>query len=160
MELNTYSSVHMIQLARPYLAKTKGEIVNVSSIGGQPKGTPRWIYYAMAKGALDQLTRGLAVELISEGIRVNSISPGTTETNFCITAGMPEGSKEKLTEMSESSPDILPIRKVAQPEEMASIIAFLADRRRSRYIIGQTIVADGGALLVLAANASVDFLEK
>ncbi|VDM82874.1 unnamed protein product [Strongylus vulgaris] len=69
----------------------------------------------MAKAALDQLTRGLAVELIAEGVRVNS-----------------------------------------QPEDIANLIAFLADRKASRYIIGQTIIIDGGSMLVTASNANVN----
>ncbi|VDM84973.1 unnamed protein product [Strongylus vulgaris] len=73
MELNVYSVTHLIQLARPHLVKAKGEIINVSSIAGQPKGSPKFAYYSMAKAALDQLTRALAVELIAEGVRVNSV---------------------------------------------------------------------------------------
>ncbi|RCN42941.1 oxidoreductase, short chain dehydrogenase/reductase family protein [Ancylostoma caninum] len=143
MDLNVYSVVQMVQLARPHLAKTKGEVVNVSSIAGQPKGSPKFMYYAMAKAALDQMTRSLALELIPEGVRVNSVSR-----------------MFQFYERFASSPDSLPIREIGQPEDIAHIIAFLADRRVSRYIIGQTIIADGGSMLVTASNASVFKEEK
>ncbi|VDM75919.1 unnamed protein product [Strongylus vulgaris] len=100
MELNVYSVVHMVQLARPHLAKTKGEVVNISSIAGQPKGAPRYVYYAMAKAALDQLTRGLAVELIAEGVRVNSVSPGAVVTKFPQHAGMTDEEAAEATKQS------------------------------------------------------------
>ncbi|VDM80610.1 unnamed protein product [Strongylus vulgaris] len=96
MELNVYSVTHLIQLARPHLVKSKGEIINVSSIAGQPKGSPKFAYYSMAKAALDQLTRAIAVELIAEGVRVNSVSPGAVVTKFCQTAGMSDEDAEKV----------------------------------------------------------------
>ncbi|EYC40808.1 hypothetical protein Y032_0596g444 [Ancylostoma ceylanicum] len=160
MDLNVYSVVQMVQLARPYLAKTKGEVVNVSSIAGQPKGSPKFMYYAMAKAALDQMTRSLALELIPEGVRVNSVSPGAVVTRFCQSSGLSDAEAAKFYERFASSPDSLPIREIGQPEDIANIIAFLADRRVSRYIIGQTIVADGGSMLVIASNASVFKEEK
>ncbi|VDK60775.1 unnamed protein product [Cylicostephanus goldi] len=95
MNLNVYSVVDMIQLARPYLVKTKGEIVNISSICGQPTSvssqlfrkcgferyrTPKnllqyapFAYYAMSKAALDQMMRSAAIDLIKEGVRVNGV---------------------------------------------------------------------------------------
>ncbi|KHJ92914.1 hypothetical protein OESDEN_07184 [Oesophagostomum dentatum] len=154
MDLNVYSAIQMIQLARPHLAKAKGEVVNISSIAGQPKGAPKFLYYCMAKGALDQMTRGLAVELIAEGIRVNSVSPGAVVTHFAQNAGMTDEQAGKMYETFTRSADALPIREVGQPDDIANVIAFLADRRASRYIIGQTIIADGGSMLVTAANAS------
>ncbi|KHJ76935.1 oxidoreductase, short chain dehydrogenase/reductase family protein, partial [Oesophagostomum dentatum] len=96
MDLNVYSAIQMVQLARPHLAKAKGEVVNISSIAGQPKGAPRFLYYCMAKGALDQMTRGLAVELIAEGIRVNSVSPGAVVTHFAQNAGMTDEQAGKV----------------------------------------------------------------
>ncbi|CAJ0608014.1 unnamed protein product [Cylicocyclus nassatus] len=158
MDVNTFSATHMIQLARPYLVKTQGEVVNVSSVAGQPRGRPMFVYYTMAKAALDQLTRGLAVELIAEGVRVNSVSPGAVVTKFCQSAGMSDKEADTLYKTMENTPDALPIRKCAQPEEIANLIAFLADRKLSRYIIGQTIVIDGGEMLV-PASATVAFKE-
>ncbi|CAJ0608017.1 unnamed protein product [Cylicocyclus nassatus] len=154
MDLNTYSAVQMVKLCRPYLIKAKGEIVNVSSIGAMPFGCPRWAYYSMAKAAQDQLTRALAIDLIAEGVRVNAVRPGTTRTNFCVTAGMKPGAAEELYKAAESSPDTLPIRKCGEPEDIANLIAFLADRSQSRYMIGQTVTIDGGSMLVNCSDAT------
>ncbi|RCN44286.1 oxidoreductase, short chain dehydrogenase/reductase family protein [Ancylostoma caninum] len=160
MDLNVYSVVQMVQLARPHLAKTKGEVVNVSSIAGQPKGSPKFMYYAMAKAALDQMTRSLALELIPEGVRVNSVSQGMISLILKPKKAKQLSGMFQFYERFASSPDSLPIREIGQPEDIANIIAFLADRRVSRYIIGQTIVADGGSMLVTASNASVFKEEK
>ncbi|EPB69937.1 oxidoreductase, short chain dehydrogenase/reductase family protein [Ancylostoma ceylanicum] len=122
--------------------------------------SPKFMYYAMAKAALDQMTRSLALELIPEGVRVNSVSPGAVVTRFCQSSGLSDAEAAKFYERFASSPDSLPIREIGQPEDIANIIAFLADRRVSRYIIGQTIVADGGSMLVIASNASVFKEEK
>ncbi|ETN73989.1 oxidoreductase, short chain dehydrogenase/reductase family protein [Necator americanus] len=154
-ERNTSSAIQMVQLTRPHLVKAKGEVVNISSIAGQPKGTPKFMYYAMAKAALDQMTRALAIELIAEGVRVNSVSPGAVLTKFCQNAGMSDADTAKVFyEKFASSEHSLPIREIGQPEDIANVIAFLADRHASRYIIGQTIIADGGSMLVIAANAT------
>ncbi|VDN26177.1 unnamed protein product [Cylicostephanus goldi] len=73
MKINLYSVVDTIKLARPHLVKSKGEIINVSSIAGQPSSYAMNAYYAMSKAALDQMMRALAIELIAEGVRVNSV---------------------------------------------------------------------------------------
>ncbi|ETN69780.1 oxidoreductase, short chain dehydrogenase/reductase family protein [Necator americanus] len=73
MKLNVNSVIELIQLARPHLVKSKGEIVNVSSIAGLPAAHSSVPYYAMAKAALDQMMRALAIELIAEGVRVNNV---------------------------------------------------------------------------------------
>ncbi|KIH61252.1 oxidoreductase, short chain dehydrogenase/reductase family protein [Ancylostoma duodenale] len=153
-----FSVVHLIQLARPHLVKAKGEVVNVSSIAGQPKGVPsqgpKFMYYAMSKAALDQMTRSLAVDLIAEGVRVNSVSPGAVVTRFLQTAGASDADASKFYDTFASSADSLPIREIGQPEDIANVIAFLADRKASRYIIGQTIIADGGSMLVTASDVT------
>ncbi|VDN31763.1 unnamed protein product, partial [Cylicostephanus goldi] len=154
MDLNVYSAVELVQLARQHLVKAKGEIVNVSSIAALPKATPTCLYYAMAKAAMDQMTRGLAVELIAEGVRVNSVNPGVVVTNVIQNSGKSEEDAAEFYKKYEESPDCLPIEGVGKPEDIASVIAFLADRSASRYIIGQTIVADGGSMLVIASNAT------
>ncbi|KAK6733316.1 hypothetical protein RB195_017205 [Necator americanus] len=154
MKLNVNSVVELIQLARPHLIKAKGEVVNVSSIAGQPKGLPAFMYYSMAKSALDQLTRSLAVQFIADGIRVNSVSPGAVVTRFAQNVGMSDAEAANLYEQFSNSKQSLPIREVGQPEDIANVIAFLADRRASRYIIGQTIIADGGSVLTIAADAA------
>ncbi|GMR52644.1 hypothetical protein PMAYCL1PPCAC_22839 [Pristionchus mayeri] len=148
MDINVRSVVKISQLAAPHLEKTKGAIVNVSSIAGFPVANQEF-YYSMSKAALDQLTVQMAAQLILKGIRVNSVNPGAIQTNFAVTAGAP---KEMLEEaykkiFSEGCTSVIPLGKIGQPDDIGKIILFLADRSQSEIIVGQRIVADGGSLL-------------
>ncbi|GMS99776.1 hypothetical protein PENTCL1PPCAC_21951, partial [Pristionchus entomophagus] len=151
MDINVRSVVKISQLAVPHLEKTKGAIVNVSSIAGFPFASSQEAYYSMSKAALDQLTVQMAGQLIHKGIRVNSVNPGAIETNFAVTAGAP---KELLQEMMgkmfsdpEATKKVIPLGKIGQPDDIGKIILFLADRSQSEIIVGQRIVADGGSLI-------------
>ncbi|CAP26648.2 Protein CBG06324 [Caenorhabditis briggsae] len=114
---------------------------------------PDMLYYAMSKSALDQFTRSTSIALIAHGVRVNSVSPGAVITGIDEAMGMPAGSFEKMAKFWESKKECLPNGRVGQPDDIANIIAFLADRKLSSYIIGQTIVADGGSSLVMGMQA-------
>lgn len=85
-QLNLQSVVEMTQKIRPHLAKTRGEIVNVSSIAAGPAAQPQGPYYSSAKAALDQYSRSAAIDLIFEGIRINIVQPGFVETGFSTVA--------------------------------------------------------------------------
>ncbi|CAJ0607938.1 unnamed protein product [Cylicocyclus nassatus] len=156
MKTNVYSVVDMIKLARPHLIKSKGEIINVSSIAGQPSSYAMTAYYAMSKAALDQMMRAMAIELIAEGVRVNSVSPGVVVTRFIQNVGISDEGAEKFYQDMASNRSRIPCGKAGSPSDIANVIAFLADRNQSSYIVGQTIIADGGTSLVLAANADFD----
>jgi len=78
-ETNVKSVVFLTQLCLPHLEKTKGNIVNVSSVAGL-RPFPDWGFYAMSKAALDQFTRCLALEMAPKGVRVNAVNPGTVRT--------------------------------------------------------------------------------
>lgn len=71
-DVNLRSMVVLTQLAIPHLVKTKGNIINISSVGGI-MALPIFAYYGMAKAAMDHYTRCLAVELGPKGVRVNSV---------------------------------------------------------------------------------------
>uniref|UniRef100_A0A915JAG6 Uncharacterized protein n=1 Tax=Romanomermis culicivorax TaxID=13658 RepID=A0A915JAG6_ROMCU len=73
MSINVRSVIFLTKLCLPHLEKTKGAIVNVSSVCG-PRSYPGIVYYSMSKSAIDQLTRCAALELASKGIRVNAIA--------------------------------------------------------------------------------------
>ncbi|GMS93958.1 hypothetical protein PENTCL1PPCAC_16133, partial [Pristionchus entomophagus] len=97
MEINVKPVIRLSQLAVPYLEKTKGAIVNVSSIAANLVVNPL-AYYAASKSALDQITVQLAGSLIKRGIRVNSVNPGPVVTNFAVNAGASEEVSAKLWE--------------------------------------------------------------
>ena len=116
-----------------------GSIVNMSSINAV-LANPRSVAYAVSKGGMKQLTAVMAVSLISHGIRVNALGPGTILT--------------ELAKSSMASPEqrhaILsrtPIGRCGEPSEVASVASFLASDDAS-YIVGQTIYPDGGRLVL------------
>ena len=113
----------------------KGKIINIASAAATQDvgtGTP----YAMSKAALLQQTRSLAVEWASDGIRVNAVSPWFTRTP--LTDGYLQQDDKRNAILGGT-----PMNRVAEPEEIAAIVAFLA-MDKSSFITGQNIVADGG----------------
>ncbi|CAO4373761.1 unnamed protein product [Caenorhabditis nigoni] len=154
LQLNLQSVVEMTQKTRPHLAKTRGEIVNISSIGAGPSAQPQSVYYSTAKAALDQYSRCTAIDLISEGIRINVVQPGLVSTGFSTAArGLSADDSLKFYNSMGELPHCIPAGYCGQPEHLASVIAFLADRKASEYIVGQTIIADGGTSLVLGMHS-------
>jgi Tropinone reductase 1 len=122
-------------LFEPLIKGTNPSIINIASIAGildVRTGSP----YGMSKAGLIQQTKTLAAEWAKSGIRVNAVSPWFTETPLT----------EKVLHDGARAQEILsrtPLNRVAQPEEMANIIAFLGMDKAS-YITGQNIIADGG----------------
>ncbi|EFO93653.1 hypothetical protein CRE_12674 [Caenorhabditis remanei] len=154
-KLNLQSVVEITQKARPHLAKSRGEIVNISSIGAGPSAQPQSVYYSSAKAALDQYSRCAAIDLISEGIRINVVQPGFVSTGFSTAArGLSSDESLKFYNGMGELPHCIPAGYCGQPDHLASVIAFLADRKASEYIVGQTIIADGGTSLVLGMHAN------
>ncbi|UMM33406.1 hypothetical protein L5515_006901 [Caenorhabditis briggsae] len=153
MHLNLQAVIEMTQKVKPHLMETKGEIVNVSSIVAGPQASPKSIYYATAKAALEQYTRSTAIDLIQHGIRVNLVRPGIVETGFMTAMGMPDEGAKKCYNFLADHKECIPVGVAGKPEDIANIILFLADRKLSSYIIGQSIVADGGSTLVMGMQS-------
>lgn len=115
-----------------------GRIINVSSLDGI-RGTPHSVSYSVAKAGVKLLTYSTAAVLGPQGIRVNAIHPGLTETSL-MKDDVPvfELDRETLTE------DI-PLEKVGQPADIGGAVVFLASELSS-HVTGSSIVVDGGAL--------------
>ncbi len=139
MNINLRSVFYLIQLAIPYLEKTKGSIVNVSSVAGV-RAFPNVVSYCVSKAGVDQLTRCAALELAEKGIRVNAINPGVVRTQLHRRGGMDEKAYNAFLEHSKSTH---PMGRIGEPEEAAELIAFLASEK-SGWITGTTISIDGG----------------
>lgn len=120
--------------AKPMLAQGSGKIVNISSIRGIPHcGREGVMDYSAAKSGLISLTKTLAKELAPR-ITVNSVAPGHTVTD--LTAGLPDAVKQKMIEGT-------PLGRMAQPEDIAKAILFLASEDAD-FITGQVLLVDGG----------------
>jgi NAD(P)-dependent dehydrogenase (short-subunit alcohol dehydrogenase family) len=128
--------------ALPALRASRGCIVTIGS-GWGLVGGPRAVTYAATKGAVVNLTRALAIDHGPEGVRVNCVCPGDTDTP------MLRGELEQLGEDVASglagSAGARPLRRLGTPEEIAAAVAFLASDE-ARYVTGTTLVVDGGGL--------------
>ena len=135
-EVNLFSVVEMCRLCFPFLKNGVGaNVVNIASVAGfldVMSGSP----YGMTKAAEIQLTRHLSVEWAVADIRVNAISPWYTATPLTVPVLT---NPERLDQIIKRTP----LSRVAEPEEMASVVAFLAMDKAS-YITGQNISVDGG----------------
>jgi len=141
-DVNVIGMVIAIKHMTPYLKKSEGAaIVNMSSISAHI-GSVGYAAYVASKGAVDSLTKSLALELAPE-IRVNAVAPGWIETPFTVEglnlADDPAAYRKKVEGMHA-------LQRVGTPEEIASVIHFLTTKESS-FITGSIITADGGYLI-------------
>jgi 3-oxoacyl-[acyl-carrier protein] reductase len=135
MQINLVAPLRLVRAIAPGMVERKyGRIVNISSIwGGVTK--PRRVTYSMTKSGINGLTRTLAVELAPYNVLVNAVAPGYVNTD--------------LTKQNNSAAEIekirntIPLGRLAEPEEIAEVVAFLSSPQNT-YITGQVIVTDGG----------------
>jgi len=139
ININLRSVFALSQKAVPYLAETKGNIVNVSSVAGT-RSFPNVIAYCVSKAAIDQLTRCSALELAAQGVRVNAVNPGVVVTNIHKRGGMEDAAYDAFLEHSKETH---PIGRVGTPEEVAELIYYLASEKAG-WITGATYEIDGG----------------
>ncbi|XP_066433154.1 3-oxoacyl-[acyl-carrier-protein] reductase FabG-like [Eleutherodactylus coqui] len=139
MNVNVRSLLFLTQLAVPHLIKTKGNIVNVSSVNGQ-RSFPGVLAYCMSKAAVDQLTRCAALDLASKQVRVNAICPGVIITEVHRRAGLDEA---QYTQFLQRTQHTHALGRPGTVEEVARTIAFLASDAAS-FITGVTMPVDGG----------------
>ncbi|XP_014285427.1 3-oxoacyl-[acyl-carrier-protein] reductase FabG [Halyomorpha halys] len=146
--INVRPVLLLTSLAVPHLTKTKGNIVNVSSIAGH-RSLPGILAYSMSKSAVDQMTCCTALELASKQIRVNSVNPGTVVSQIQSRAGVGIDVKEYY----EKSKLNHPLGRVGQPEEVAEVITFLASEMAS-FVTGVHLPVDGGRHCVTPTTVS------
>ncbi|XP_077995425.1 3-oxoacyl-[acyl-carrier-protein] reductase FabG-like [Glandiceps talaboti] len=139
MNVNLRSIFHITMLAVPHLIKTKGAIVNVSSVNGM-RAFSGVLAYCMSKAALDQFTNCIALELAPKQVRVNSVNPGVIRTAIHRRGGMDD---EKYAKFLEHSKTTHALGRVGEVEEVAKAIAFLASDDSS-FITATQIPIDGG----------------
>ncbi len=132
--------------ALPHLLKTKGSIVNLSSVSGLG-GDWGISAYNAAKGAVTNFTRALALEYGSRGVRINAVAPSFTSTEATVDF-------EKIEAVMAAFRDRLPIGRAATPDDIAGVIAFLASED-AVFINGVILPVDGG---LHASNGQPNFL--
>ena len=139
LDLNAKSAFFAAQAVIPkMLEKGSGVIVNVTSIAGRNGGALGSIHYSSAKAAILTMTKGLAKEFATQGIRINAVSPGVIDTPYHETFTAPE--------VMENLRKAIPMGREGRPDEVAAVIAFLASNLSS-YLCGETIEINGGLLM-------------
>ncbi len=128
------------QTVVPHMIKQKrGKIVNIASLAAHI-GAPGLASYGASKGGVVQLTKALAVELGKYNIMVNAVSPGFTMTELVRAAA------KDRPDFFEGM-DRIPLRRAAEPEDIANAVLFLASAE-SDYITGQVLIVDGGLMAI------------
>ncbi|HED66212.1 MAG TPA: 3-oxoacyl-[acyl-carrier-protein] reductase [Planctomycetes bacterium] len=134
--VNLKGSWNFIRAAARPLMKSRGRIVNVSSVVGLT-GNAGQANYAASKAGVIGLTKSVAKELASRGVCVNAVAPGFIETDM--TADLPEAAAAELAAS-------IPLKRIGTPAEVAHVVDYLVSPGGA-YVTGQTIVVDGGLSL-------------
>lgn len=139
VDVNVAGMIFMCQEAVRRLSTDNGgiggTIVNISSTATKAGSPGTWVHYAATKGAVDVLTVGLAAEVAKQGIRVNAVAPGSTNTGLHAAAGMPD-------RVEWLNPTI-PMGRGAEPEEVAAAVMWLMSEDAG-YITGAVLPVSGG----------------
>jgi NAD(P)-dependent dehydrogenase (short-subunit alcohol dehydrogenase family) len=136
LDINVIGSFLLGRACAAHMAKRGGgSIVNIASVSGIQGNLGRTAYGA-SKGAVITMTKVWAAELAESGIRVNAVAPGPVETPMVKAVHSSAGREAWLSH--------LPLRRYAEPEEIASGIAFLIDGEQSSYVTGHILAIDGG----------------
>ncbi len=137
VSVNLRGPFFLIQKTVPLMEQKGGSIINVASVGGISPGMFQGIY-SITKAGVIAMTKAYAKELAQKNIRVNALLPGLTETRF--SAALIENK-----EIYETALRRIPMKRHAQPREMAGAVLYLASEAAS-FTTGTTIICDGGML--------------
>ncbi len=125
-------------VARELARQGRGAVVNMSSVNGT-LAIPTIASYNASKGAINQLTRVMALALADQGVRVNAVAPGTIATELAKAAVL-TSDEAKARIMSRT-----PMKRLGEPGEIADVVAFLLSDAAS-YVTGEIVVVDGGRM--------------
>ena len=136
LNLNLRGVVYMCKKTIPYLIETKGTIINNSSSAAMKTIHGNYAYCS-SKSAVVAFTKVVALDYAPYGVRANCLCPGMVRTDLLATQ-----TEDFLSKIEQS----IPFKRMAEPSEMASVVAFLASDEAS-YLTGQAIAVEGGLLL-------------
>jgi 3-oxoacyl-[acyl-carrier protein] reductase len=140
VDLNVRSLVAASAAAVPHMRRAgRGNIVNVTSIAARNGGGAGSVIYASAKGFVSTFTRGLAKELVRDGIRVNAVAPGVITTPFHERYSTPA--------MLEAFRMAIPMNRLGTADECAGAFLYLASDALSGFVTGQILEVNGGQLM-------------
>jgi len=138
INVNLSGTFYMCREALPHLISNKGNIVNISSTSAI-RGLPYGIAYGASKGGVSALTKSIAVEYAKQGVRANTVCPGSIMTDMQKNSGLPEDIDWKLL------PRIASINgKFGTPDHIAGVVALIASEQDGGHINGAEFVVDGG----------------
>ena len=146
IDINVKGVIYMSRAAIPELIKTGGSIINISSVSGIGGDSMLPLYNA-SKGAVTNLTRGLALQLGPQGVRVNTINPSVTRSDMVEGIINNDGAMQMMMNR-------MAIKRVGEPEDIAAAAAFLASEDAA-FITGVNLPVDGG---VSASNGQANFM--
>ncbi len=137
LRLNVLSMLTMCRACLPHFRRQRsGNIINVTSVSARHGGGPGAVLYAGSKGFVSTATRGLAKELVGDGVRVNAVAPGVIVT--------PLHDRHSSEQQLESFKATIPMGRLGTADECAGAFLFLASDRLSGYVTGQILEVNGG----------------
>ena len=139
VDLNSHSVVWVTRAALPWLRKQRGVVINTTSIAARNGGGGGAILYAAAKGFVSTITKGLAKELVGDGIRVNAVSPGVILTPF--------HERYSNDEQMKGMVATIPMARAGTAEDCVGAYLFFASNALSGYVTGQILEVNGGQLM-------------
>jgi 2-keto-3-deoxy-L-fuconate dehydrogenase len=143
-DINVYAMARMIRAFLPAMIEGGGgSIINVASVAGSIKGLPNRCIYGASKAAVIGLTKSVAIDFVTKGIRCNTLCPGTVDSPSLQQRLRDSGDYEAARKAFAARQ---PMGRLGTPEEMASIVLWLASDD-SKFATGQNFIVDGGIAL-------------
>jgi NAD(P)-dependent dehydrogenase (short-subunit alcohol dehydrogenase family) len=138
-ETNVFGPTRFFLASLPLLMERQGTVVNISStLGSRP--APGAVVYGASKAALEHLTRSWALAVAKDGVRVNAIAPGPTDTDILHSSGL---SSREVDEIQKKEAQSIPLGRRGTPKEVARWVLSLADPEAT-WVTGQILGVDGG----------------